>query len=229
MRRLVVGAVVLLALVFAADRGAVFLAQRQLADQIQQQEGLRQRPTVAVRGFPFLTQVVRGRYDGAEVGLRDLHSNRLPVRRLRVELHDVRLPLRDLLSRSIDGVAVGEVRGTARVDYADLAAATAIPGLRIRPAGSRLELSAPISEFGRTVRLVVSANVRVSGQGLQITAGRVQGRAVPQVLIDLALAQLSNALPLDHLPYGLRLTGASVGAAGIDVSAVAHNVVLQSG
>lgn len=229
MRRLVVSLLVLLGLAFVADRGAVLVTQRQLADQIQHQEALTQRPTVTLSGFPFLSQVLRGRYDGADVRLKDLRTGGLPVHQLEVKLRGVRLPLRDVLTGSIGRVPVAEVRGTARIGYADLAAVTGIAGLRIRPQGSRLELSAPISELGRTVRLVVSAQVTVSGQGLKLTAGEVQGQPVPQVLVDLALSQLQNALPLDRLPYGLRLTGVRVRPAGIDVSAAASDVVLRRG
>jgi len=226
MRRLVVALIVVLGLAFAADRVALVLVQRQIADQVQQQEHLDRRPTVAMHGFPFLTQVASGRYDGGVVVLQNL-PGRLRVQRLTVQLADVRLPPRDLLAGSAVAVPVKEVRGEARVAYADLAAATGIPGVRITPQGDRLELAVPITELGQTVRLRVSARIGITGGGLQITAGKAQGISLPQPIVDLALAQLTHALPLDQLPYGLRLTGVRVGPSGLDVSATAHDIVLR--
>lgn len=227
MRRLLIVVVVVLGLAFAADRGSVILAQRQLAHQIQRQEGLDRLPTVRLRGFPFLTQAVRGRYDGGVIGLQHLHTDRLPVQRLTVNLHDVRLPARSLLSGSVDAVPVGQVSGEALVAYADLAAATGIAGLQIRPRDGRLELSLPLQQFGQSTPLVVSARIAVTSRGLHITAGRVTGAVHPPAIIDLALAQLSGSVPLDHLPYGLRLTGVRMASAGLELTATAHDVVLR--
>ncbi len=227
MRRLLVAVVVLLLLAVGADRAAVYLVQRNLASQVQREEKLGRPPAVAVHGLPFLTQAVRGRYDGATIDMRNLHRDRLPVQRLTVDLSDARLPLRTLLSGSVDAVPVRTVKGNATIAYADLAKATKIAGLRLTPRGDRLELSLPITQFGATLQLVVSARVGVRAGELQITDGQVQGLPLPASVVDAALSQLSSALPLRHLPYGLLLTGVRVASGGLQVSALAHNVVLR--
>ncbi len=227
MRRLLVALVVVLALSYAADRASVVLVQRRLAAQIQEQERLDHRPTVTLRGFPFLTQVVRGRYAGGHVVLGRLGNDRLRVQMLTVDVSDVHLPIRMVLTGQLDAVPVGEVRGTAVISYADLAAATGIRGLQVRASGNRLELTLPISEFGQTLRLIVSAQVAIRGGRLLITAGKVQGAPIPQALVDLALGGLSNAVPVPHLPFGLQITAARTGAGGVELLATARNVTLR--
>jgi len=227
MRRLVGTLLVLCALAFAADRGALVLAKRELATQIQAQTHVQQRPGISLRGFPFLTQAVRGRYDGGQVTLHDVRTDRLRVQSLVVDLRDVRVPLSDLLSGEVSAVPVGQLTGTARISYAELAAATQIPHLRLRSRAGRLEIAVPVTQADHTIQIVASGRIAVSGHSLRITAGQVQGVPVPQALVDIVLAQLRNRLTLEHLPYGLALTGVGVHDGGIEVQVRARNVVLR--
>ena len=69
---------VLAALLAAADRYLVHLAERTVAEQAQASADLRTRPTVTIHGFPFLTQAVRGRYARIDVsagGLFPSHTS----------------------------------------------------------------------------------------------------------------------------------------------------------
>lgn len=227
MRRLVGTLLVLCALAFAADRGALIMAKRELATEIQAKTQVRQRPGISLRGFPFLTQAFRGRYEGGQVTLHDLRTDRLRVQSLVVDLRDVRLPLSDLLSGAVFAVPVGQLTGTARINYSELAAATGIPHLRLRTRAGRLEIVLPVTRLGQTILIVATGRIAVSGHALRITAGQVQGLPVPQALVDFALAQLRNRLSLEHLPYGLALTGVAVRDTGIEVQVQARNVVLS--
>lgn len=227
MRRLVGTLLVLCALAFAADRGALITARRELATEIQAEAHVRQRPEISLRGFPFLTQALRGRYAGGQVTLHDVRTDRLRVQSLVVDLRDVRVPLGDLLSGAVYAVPVGQLTGTARINYAELAAATGIPHLRLRSRAGRLEIALPVTRLGQTVLIVATGRIAVSGQALRISSGQVQGLPVPQALVDFALAQLRNRLSLEHLPYGLALAGVAVRDTGIEVQVRARSVVLR--
>lgn len=227
MRRLLVTVVVLLALAYAADRGARYLAQRELARQIQQHEHLARPPSVHLIGFPFLTQVVRGSYDGARVEMRDVPADRIRLDTLVVDLRGVRLPLSDLVAGKVGAVPVEKITGSAQISYTELAAATDIRGLRIRPRGDKIELQVPLPAGAPVDRLIVTARVGVAGQALRITTGEVQGVPVPQPIVDLALAPLERELTLSRLPYGLHLTGLRVAESGLEVSARATGAVLR--
>ena len=67
-----VAAVVLLLLVVTGvvvDRVAVGFAEREVAEQLAAQEALSGEPDVDVRGFPFLTQALAGRYEEVRIVL----------------------------------------------------------------------------------------------------------------------------------------------------------------
>src|SRR5215475_11288913 len=74
---------VLVALAVVADRVAAYAASRTIADQAQQQlvaQHVRtpDKPTVSVDGFPFLTQVLAGKYKQVVIHSTHLTSSDLP-------------------------------------------------------------------------------------------------------------------------------------------------------
>jgi hypothetical protein len=229
MRRVIGALLVLAVLAVVADRVALAVAQTKLATAVQQDQHLAQRPSVRLSGSPFLTQALSGHYTGGRVAVADLRVDKLRMKTLVVDLIDVRLPLSDLVSGGIRELPVGRVTGTALIAYPDLAAAAGITDLQIRPQGDGLEMRAPIEYLGRTVQLVTSVRVGVQNGKLRMTSGKVQGVPVPATLTRLAFSRLTDAVPLDHLPYGLKLTAIHVTQAGLEVIAVARNAVLRPG
>lgn len=227
MRWLIVVLGLLLALAIGADRAALAAAQAELATAIQNEEHLAQRPSVRLRGFPFLTQAATGHYDGGRIVLRDLRSAKLRIATLTVDLTDVTVPPGELMSGRVRRVPVGLVEGTALISYQELAGATGVEGLQIRPQGDELELRVPVSYLGQTVTLVAAGRIGVQGGALRITSGEVHGVALPAHVAQLAFAHLSDAVPVDNLPYGMRVTAIRVTDGGLEVTVLARNAVLR--
>lgn len=224
---MLVTAILLAGLVVGADRGALALARRQIATAIQTREHLAQRPQVQLRGFPFLTQAISGRYDGGRVRVRDLKVKRLRLKTLDVDLTEVSVPLGDLITGRVKQVPVGLVRGTALITYADLSAATGIADLQIRPKGDELELQLPFTYLDQTVQIIASGRVGVQGQAVRITAGDINGLPLPAAVTQAAFDHLADAIPMGNLPYGMTVQSIRVTDAGLEVSALARNAVLR--
>lgn len=227
MKRLIVALILLAALAVAADRAALVAAQNELATAIQDEERLAERPTVALRGFPFLTQALSGHYAGGTVTVAELTVQKLRLKNLVVDLTDVTVPLGDLVTGRVRQVPVGLVEGSALIAYADLAAATGTEGLKIRPKGDELELEMPVTYLGQTVQLVASAKIGVQGQALRITSGEVQGVPLPAAVTQAAFGQLADAVPLDNLPYAMKVQALRVTDTGVEVTFLARNAVLR--
>ena len=95
-RKLLIGLFVLLlllaGLLVVADRVAVGVAERMIADRVRQEitkQGAQSaEPDVEVGGTPFLTQVLDGRYQRITINLRDVQAP--------VEGDAVRLPVLDV-------------------------------------------------------------------------------------------------------------------------------------
>ncbi len=227
MRRFLIVVVVLVGLLIAADRAALAAAESQIAERVQQEEQLAQRPAINLLGFPFLTQAVRGRYEGGRLEVQSLRTEKVRVNSLVIDLRDVSVPLTDLVRGKVSAVPVGKVTGVAMVTYADLAAATGVPGLRIGPKGDKLELTFAVDQFGTSTPVIATARIGVAEQAVRMTSVEIQGVQLPKEVTAAALGQVQSSLEFGVLPYGLKVTDVRIAESGVEVSAMAKDAVLR--
>jgi hypothetical protein len=230
VRRLVVVLLVLVALVVAADRVSVRVAEAAVAKQVQQSANLRSRPDVRIRGFPFLTQAVRGSYDRIDVSADDLDRGGVHVTRLTASLHDVRVPLGDALHGDVGAIPVSGIDATALVTYADLAHRSGVVGMTIQPDGDLVRVTGRVTVLGRTVRASAVSAVALRGSRIAVTARSltVLGQSSP-ALVNALAGTLDLLVPIGTLPYDLRVTGLSVSSAGLRLTARSGPTVLSAG
>jgi hypothetical protein len=231
VRRLLIAVVILLGLLAIADRIAVVVADRAVAQQIRSELDLAADPSVHISGFPFLTQALRGRYRNVHVQIPDVTSG--PLRNIDVDarLLDVRATVSDMLGGRLNQVPVSRVTGSVQVHYDDLARASGIPGLAIRPASGGLQVSGQIQVLGRQVSASAVAHVSVDNEALVVTADHAQidGTEIPSAVVTAAARALSFRVSPRQLPLGLRITGVTTGPDALSVNAEAQNVVLRRG
>lgn len=230
MRRLLVALVVLAGLLLVADRGLAAVAQRTVASQVQLAAGLRAEPAVALGGFPFLTQAVRGRYDRVEVGSVDVPAGAIVLDRLDAVLLGARVPLGEALSGSVTRVPVEQATARAVVGYDQLAQQSGDRRLSFAPDAGRLRITGTVEVLGQELSAVAVSRLTVVDGDLLVTAESLE------VGSDLADSLLAGALkgrfdlrvPVQDLPYGLAITAVEVGADGVVVLAQADETVLEA-
>jgi hypothetical protein len=229
VRRLLIVLVVLLALLAVADRVGVQVAERALATQIRTELDLQQTPDVSIRGIPFLTQALRGRYEEVRVRLPDVDSGPLQNVGVQARLLGVRAPLGEVLRRQLDEVPVDRITGDLTVGYAELARASGISALRITRDGDALRLSGSVEVLGQQVDASAVGRVEVVDSDIVITAeeAEVAGIQVPQAALDAAARLLSFRVSPRGLPLSLRITGVRIGDTALAVSAESDDVVLR--
>jgi hypothetical protein len=229
VRRLLIALVVLAALLVLADRVGVLSAERALAGQIQTELDLQQRPDVSIRGVPFLTQAVGGRYEEVRVELPDVDSGPLLNIGVDARLLGVRAPLGAVLRRQLDEVPVDRITGDLTVGYVDLARASGISGLRIVRAGDALRLSGSVPVFGRQVDASAVGRVEVVDNEIVITGeqAEIAGVEVPRAALDVAARLLSFRVSPSGLPLSLKITGVRIGDASLEVAAESDDAVLR--
>jgi DUF2993 family protein len=236
MRRLITVLVVLVLIVVAADRLIVWFAERTIAEQIQKTAELTDRPDVSVRGFPFITQALRGRYREMDVALTDpAVDGGLKIDSLDIRLRGVRITLSDAANRRVDTVPVDEATAVARVSFASLNAA----------AKQNLEGTRSSVEFapgGEGNRLAVTGNYRSSGLSAKIDAEAVLTTQDGDLIVELAPEAL-NGIPrpirqqvssvlkkasrLPDLPYGFQAKSVTVQPSGVSVQATSSTLDLH--
>jgi hypothetical protein len=235
MRKLLVLVGLLLTLV-VVDRVAVGVAEGQIADRVQTSQSLADKPNVDVAGFPFLTQVVRGRYKQVTVTVTGLEREGLRLSEVRIVAEGVRVDLGDLLSGAVSSVPVDHARGSVLLTYDDLNAylATRVDGpkVSVRRSGSDLKVtgSVEIPVLNRPVSVSGNARIDISGENVTLLPTTVEALSgfLPNIAEGAAKEALTVRFAVKGLPFGVRLGSAKVTDAGIVLTAVADGLTLDT-
>ena len=229
MRRLVVSLLLLGALGVALDRGALVVTQSVVAQRMQESGQLSSRPQVHVRGFPFLLQAVRGRYDRIDVDAQDVRRDGAALRSLDVRLTGAQVPLSEALRGDVTSVPVGGLTATAVVSYLELAAQSGLAGVTVAPADGGLRVTAQVKVLGQTVTARATSTLTLRGSSLEVRARSVSVLGARSDAVDRALAsRLDFTVRLDRLPYGLHLDRTLVGPQGVLLQASAGPTVIRT-
>lgn len=237
MRRTVIILIVLLALAVAGDFGARSVAQTALADQIQVSASLPDPPTVKITGFPFLAQVITGRYRAVDVTVEALPAtDGLRVDGVRASFTGVHLPVSELLGSQHRNVPVDRAEATGTVAFASLDAAAAIAlgagtmTVRFSDGGEGLlGINARYTGAGGPLTVTATARIALSAHRLTLAVTRSSLDSVPAPLRSEVAGLLGMSLDLQELPLNLEPSSVTVGPGGVTVRASAANLVLPAG
>jgi len=208
VRRFGLVLVLIVGLVVLADRLGAIAAERVVAERIQDDQSLAVRPDVSITGFPFLTQMVNGRYERVDVKVHDLRRGSLQVSRVVAHLYGVGVPFTDVVHQHVDRIVVDRATGEVDLDYADVNRLLSDKHLRLSEgAGGRVHVTA-------------SAGPATVDGDFPLT---VQGSAV---VIALP-ADISVQIPLPGMPFGITLKSAQADADGIVVRCATSGFVLR--
>ena len=229
MRRLLIVLVVLAALLVAADRIGVVVAQNRLASELQQQLDLDAKPDVSIRGIPFLTQAIRGTYKDIRMQLPDVDAGDVQDLSVNARLQGAHVSLSDALGGNVDRIPVDQISGTLLIPYDQLARASGISGLTITREGDSLRLTGSVQVLGRSIKAEAVGRVEVNDGRIAINAeqAKVAGIPVPTAVLDEAARLLSFRVQPQNLPLNLRITAVHLTDTGLLVDAVSDDVVLR--
>ena len=220
MRKLVITLAVLLALLVGADRIGAVIAADAVATKLQSAGSLSAKPSVSIRGFPFLTQAFSGRYDRIELSAHDVSRRTISLSRLDVVVLGARISLSEALRGGVTAVPVEGVTATAYVRYADIASHGGLVGATIEPNGDGVRVTARLTVLGQSVTATSQSTVQLVHDVLLITAQSISVQGQSSAAIDAAVrGQLDLRVSIGTLPYGLRLTGARAGSGAVVLTA----------
>ncbi len=217
-----------LVLLLVLDRVGAAVAEAALARQLQRTQHLAEQPSVTIRGFPFLTQALRGRYTQIDLTAQNLQRQGVHVSTATVHLFGVLVNTGDVLGGRAGTIRVTRETGTAELSYADL-------NTLLRHAGGPLGALATISAAGPgriritgPAGLTLRAAVTVSSRGILITPNPGDLSALPPFLATPVTAALAAPLPLPSLPLGVRLVSGTVDSRGVHLRGTANSVTLSN-
>jgi DUF2993 family protein len=228
VKGLLITLVVLVGLAVVADRVGVRIAEKRVAEQIQQRAHLAGTPEVDITGVPFLTQAIAGTYSDVRISLSAADLGQPAGTSADVSLRGVHVPLSDVLSGSVQKIPVDRVNGTATLSYALLSSKLG-GDTTLRREGNGLRITKTVQIAGVTLPLTAVGTVRLSGNDLLIDVQKASGVGVqvPGFLVDRVSALLDLRYTIPALPFGLKVTGVAPGPDGVVVSAAASDTVLS--
>jgi hypothetical protein len=231
---LLVAFAIVVILLIAADRIALVVAETQIADRVQKSQDLSAHPQVSIKGFPFLTQVLGGRYHEVDVSVRNVTRGGLTIDRLSVHAHGVSVPLSKVMSGSVSEVPVDRADALVTLGYPELNAYIAEQlgeVLKVAPNNGSLKLTGTLPVPPR-ISLSVQAQIDVSGSaitlrpvGVAAALAKIPGIRVAAGIVEQAL---TVRLPISELPFGIELQRATVTPAGLLIAASASGLTIRA-
>ncbi|MGI4896551.1 MAG: LmeA family phospholipid-binding protein [Janthinobacterium lividum] len=221
--RVLVTVVALAVILVAGDLAARRYGLRRVAEEVQQQYSLPQRPEVSVAGGSFLWQAVRGRFEDVTLTMDTLPTPSVPLSDVRVRIPAAEVPLGVLLGRpgTVD-LAQGTVR--ADVGYGPLAQQVSRGGLDVdlSRAGSNVRAGATVRVLGFGVDLAVIVTPTLDGGDVRLdpVEARVGGAKVPLSRAEQLLEAAGFdgwSISLDDVPGEVELQDLQVIDAGVRV------------
>jgi hypothetical protein len=152
-----------------------------------------------------------------------------PTVRVHAHLQGLHVPFSDLTGGRIDEVPVDHVQGTVTVPYDEIARAVRLPGLSVTGSGDSVQVAGRVTALGQTFTASAHARLEVRNGTVVVTAdhARVVGVQLPAAVLPVVERGLSFTVPVQKLPFGLRLTGVQADPDELRVSAEADHVVLR--
>jgi len=239
--KLVAVLAVLAVLGYFADRYVEHVAEGKIATVVQADAHLSARPAVKVHGFPFLTQLIGGKYHDVEVRADDVFQHGTPGgATMRLDFYGVSIPLSKALQGSVTSAPVDHVTGSMTVPFDDLEATAtaagivgvtslaAVPGVADTVAFSEQAVVAGPGGLSVNLTAQVTAKVVFTGGSLVVTATGVHvvGRTLPAAATASVLSHATFSVALPGLPAGVHVTALSVLPAGLAVTVGSGPLVL---
>ena len=227
LRNTIIALLVLIVVLVAADRLAAFYVQGRIASQIQDQ-GFSSKPSVSIKGFPFLTQLIGRHFQDIQISSRKVKAGPVEIQDINAELSDVHL------NSGFSGGTVSHLSGAGVIPFGSLSNAigslagggqlgqlVGAAGLTLKPAGSH--------KVKASINLLISGSatwriIRVSGTEIRVHLVSSSG-GIPGAL----LSSIRNiSVPIPKLPLGMKIQGVTVTTAGISVRVSGSQVAFGS-
>lgn len=227
MRRWVIALLVVLALLTAADRISLVVAENVAASTIKSSQHLASTPSVSVKGFPFLTQLISGSYDEIDV---QAHGVQVDPAGHPLRVDSVGVALRGVhLSHGFSVLQAKSAVATAMIKYADLSHTL---GTTVSYAGAgRLTASASVTVAGVNLGGSVTARPELTSASTLSFADpkiSVLGFAAPDALDQALTSIFATTISLAGLPFGLHFDAIEATQRGVVIELRGSNLVYES-
>lgn len=257
MRKLVIGVLATVTAVVvgavATDFGAAIYAEYRLARSVRAAADLNWDPSVAILGFPFITQAGRHQYDEVEIKASGVDHAVTGKASLEATMHSVGLGDSWLVAPDAT-LTVGKLESRIIIDSTHVGRYMGIPDLLVEAPTRETEDSTGgttesgiSSNYGLVFtgtpdkagfheRVSIAVDLSIAGPDattLVMTATGVltepgtADQAVPEDQVAAVLAAFSTTVPGQKLPFGIAPTSEGARGSDIIIEGIADNVTID--
>jgi hypothetical protein len=226
MRKLVVFLILLAVLLAIVDRVAVAGVEREVGRQIEAKYDLSATPTVEIKGIPFLTQAISGRYDEIAIRMGPMTREGVKLSRIDATLYGVSAPLADLIKDvTKTDLRAERVTGTVVISRETLDA-RAPRGIRVEGnGGDTVRISGKLSVLGQSVPVTADMKLEVVQGAVRLTPTKV--KIAGSIPVPNAEKLVTFTVPVKNLPLNLKITSVRSTPEGLAVEGTATDVPLR--
>jgi hypothetical protein len=222
LRNTIIVVLALIVLLIVVDRGAVLYAQNQVAQQFKEQGGFQGTPSVSIKGFPFLTQVIAHNIHEITITSDKIKAGPVTITNLDADITDVKL------NGAFTAGTIGHLDGQALIPFSGLTSALggALGGGGLGDLASGVTIK---SGGHNTIKanfdlLIVSgsATLKVTREpGNKIHIHLLSSQGLPSEITN----QLKDlTVPIPALPLGMKIQRIQVNGDGISIHVTGANV-----
>jgi hypothetical protein len=227
LRNTVIVVLALIVLLIVADRGAVLYAQSQVAQQFKEQGGFEGTPSVSIKGFPFLTQVIGHNIHEITITSDKIKAGPVTITNLDADITNVKL------NGAFTAGTIGHLDGKALIPFSGLTDALGgalggggglgdlgdlASGVTIKSAGgNKIKANFDLLIISGSATLKVT---REPGNKIHIQLVSSSGD-LPSEVTD----QLKDlTIPIPDLPLGMKIQRIQVNPDGISIHVTGDKV-----
>jgi hypothetical protein len=222
LRNTIIVVLALVVLFIVGDRLAVLYAQNQVAQQFKEQGGFEGTPSVSIKGFPFLTQVIAHNIHEITITSDKIKAGPVTITNLDADITDVKL------NGGFTAGTIGHLDGQALIPFSGLTSALggALGGGGLGDLASGVTIKAAgDNKIKASFDLLIvsgSATLKVTREpGNKIHIQLLSSHGLPSEITD----QLKDlTVPIPALPLGMQIQRIQVNGAGISIHVIGNNV-----
>jgi len=203
---------VLLGLFAVGDQVARTYAQNMIANKIVS-SGFPVKPSVSIKGWPFLTQVLGHDIRQVDLSARSVRESTLDIATIQATALGVHL------NSGYNSATIDTINGTGLITFSSLVDASGANGVTLAADPSAGPNAAKISAGPLSGVATVS---QTGPSSISVKADSIGG--IPAS----ALGSLGDfTINVPHLPMGVTVNGVSVESQGVSIKIAAHNTTLS--
>jgi hypothetical protein len=208
-------------LAVGADFGVRAYAQSRIEGAVQTATGAASAHA-HIRGFPVLTQLVRGSLEGVDISAQQIPSgSQIPITISELDVHMTSLAW----NSNAQTARAGYATATAYITYQDLSNAL---GINVAEGSTPGRITATatvplVGELSMDAAVTKAGPTSIAFKILSVSADQLPQSAQNQ--IDKTFQQ---TIPLRNIPHGMTLERISTGSSGISATLSGHDVSFKA-